>query len=271
MALTRNRDRVTAPRTGVVRAITGGLQTPGVAPTILIALLIGLWETSVRVFDVPRFLLPAPSTIAEACLENWSLLMRHLGVTLVETLAGFLISAVVGLAFAILMVLWPVAGSAAFPLLVASQVIPKVAVAPLMVVWIGTGLTTSAIIAFVMAFFPVVVNATLGLKSVEVGSLHLLQSMRATKWQQFCYLRFPTAIPFILSGLQLAIAFAIVGAIVGEFVGSNAGLGYLLIVTQGNLQTSLLFADLTLLTIVGLALYYGVELLGRLALRHRGQ
>lgn len=259
------------PKAGPGKILAGAIQAPGVAPAILLAVLLAVWEGSVRVFAIPNFLLPAPSAIAEALVDNWALLMRHTGITLGETVAGFLISAVVGLLFALVMVLWPVAGSAIFPLLVASQVIPKVAVAPLMVVWIGTGFTTSTIIAFVMAFFPVVVNSTLGLKAVEEGSVHLLQSMRATKWQQFKYLRFPTAVPFILSGLQLAIAFAIVGAIVGEFVGSNSGLGYLLIVTQGNLQTELLFADLIILTVMGLVLYYGVELLGRLVLRRRGQ
>lgn len=269
MTTTHDRRPSAAPDISTRRRLMNWLQLPGVAPTIMVAILLGAWELSVHAFQIPNYLLPAPTAIAEAGIENWALLMKHTGVTLTETLGGFILSAVVGLFIALTMVLWPVAGSAIFPLLVASQVIPKVAVAPLMVVWIGTGITTSTIIAFVMAFFPVVVNSTLGLKAVDEGSLHLMQSMRATKWQQFRYLRFPTAIPYILSGLQLAIAFAIVGAIVGEFVGSNAGLGYLLIVTQGNLQTELLFADLFLLTVMGLVLYYGVELLGRLVLRRR--
>lgn len=153
--------------------------------------------------------------------------------------------------------------------MVASQVIPKVAIAPLMVVWIGTGVTTASLIAFVMAFFPVVVNATLGMKSVNSSSIDLLSSMRASRWQVFRYLRFPNAIPHIMTGLQLAVAFAIVGAIVGEFVGSESGLGYLLIIAQGNLRTELLFADLVVLTAMGLILYYGVELVGRFILRNR--
>jgi NitT/TauT family transport system permease protein len=196
--------------------------------------------------------------------------MKHAGVTLLETMIGFVLSVVVGVALAVVMVMWPLAGAAVFPILVASQVIPKVAIAPLMVVWIGTGVTTSSLIAFVMAFFPVVVNATLGMKSVNDSSIDLLRSMRATKWQVFRFLRFPNALPYIMTGMQLAVAFAIVGAIVGEFVGSEAGLGYLLIVTQGNLRTDLLFAALVVLTALGLLLYYGVELLGKLFLRRRG-
>src|SRR5699024_10380171 len=144
-----------------------------------------------------------------------------------------------------------------------------VAVAPLMVVWIGTGMTTSILIAFITAFFPVVVNATLGMKSVDQMSIDLLRSMRATKWQIFGNLRFPNALPHIVTGLQLAVAFAIVGTIVGEFVGSKSGLGYLLIIAQGNLRTDLLFAGLVVLTIMGLVLYYGVEAIGKVLLRNR--
>ncbi|WP_084767103.1 ABC transporter permease [Leucobacter komagatae] len=242
---------------------------PWIAPVLTLVALVIVWEVGVRSSGVPRFLLPAPSAVAQSMVENWDLLMRHAGVTLLETLIGFALSVVVGIALAIVMVMWPLAGAAMFPILVASQVIPKVAIAPLMVVWIGTGVTTASLIAFVMAFFPVVVNATLGMKSVDASSIDLLNSMRASKWQVFRYLRFPSAIPHILTGLQLAVAFAIVGAIVGEFVGSDSGLGYLLIVAQGNLRTELLFADLVVLTAMGLILYYGVELLGRLFLRNR--
>ena len=269
MATIRPQNLTSAPTAATGQSLRKWLQVPGVAPSVLVALVLVIWEFSVRLLEVPAFLLPAPTAVAQAGFDNWSLLMKHSGVTITETVIGFLLSAIVGLAIALVMVLWPIAGSAIFPLLVASQVIPKVAVAPLLVVWIGTGVTTSTIIAFVMAFFPVVVNSTLGLKAIDEGSLHLMQSMGASKWQQFRLLRFPSAMPHILSGLQLAIAFAIVGAIVGEFVGSNAGLGYLLIVTQGNLQTELLFADLFILTAIGLILYYGVEILGRFVLRRR--
>ncbi|WP_017884140.1 ABC transporter permease [Leucobacter sp. UCD-THU] len=245
-------------------------RVPWLAPVLTLVLLVVLWEVAVRAAEIPRFLLPAPSAVWDSMIENWNVLMKHAGVTLLETMIGFVLSVVVGVALAVVMVMWPLAGAAVFPILVASQVIPKVAIAPLMVVWIGTGVTTSSLIAFVMAFFPVVVNATLGMKSVNDSSIDLLRSMRATKWQVFRFLRFPNALPYIMTGMQLAVAFAIVGAIVGEFVGSEAGLGYLLIVTQGNLRTDLLFAALVVLTALGLLLYYGVELLGKLFLRRRG-
>lgn len=244
-------------------------RAPWLAPTLALALIIVVWEITVALTDVPAFLLPAPSAVATSLIDNWALLVGHAGVTIIETLIGFALSAVVGIALAVIIVMWPLAGAAIFPIVVASQVIPKVAIAPLMVVWIGTGMTTSALIAFVMAFFPVVVNTTLGMKSVQDASIDLMRSMGSTKWQVFRYLRFPSALPHIMTGLQLAIAFAIVGAIVGEFVGSDSGLGYLLIVTQGTLRTELLFADLVVLTAIGLLLYYGVELVGKLMLRNR--
>lgn len=244
-------------------------RVPWVAPVATLVLLVLVWEIWVRVSDIPQFLLPAPSAIWESLVDNFGLLMRHAGVTLLETVIGFVASALFGVIFAVVMVMWPLVGAAVFPILVASQVIPKVAIAPLMVVWIGTGVTTASLIAFVMAFFPVVVNATLGMTSVQTASVDLMRSMGSSSWQVFRYLRFPNALPHIMSGLQLAVAFAIVGAIVGEFVGSNSGLGYLLIVTQGNLRTDLLFADLVVLTAMGLVLYYGVEMLGKLLLRNR--
>jgi len=244
-------------------------RVPWLAPVLTLVVLVIAWEIVVRAAEIPQFLLPAPSAVWDSMVANWDVLMKHTWITLLETLIGFVASVVIGVAFAVVMVMWPLAGAAVFPILVASQVIPKVAVAPLLVVWIGTGVTTSSLIAFVMAFFPVVVNATLGMKSVNDSSIDLLHSMRATSWQVFRFLRFPNALPHIMTGMQLAVAFAIVGAIVGEFVGSASGLGYLLIVTQGNLRTDLLFADLVVLTVLGLVLYYGVELAGKLFLRRR--
>ncbi|QBE48415.1 ABC transporter permease [Leucobacter triazinivorans] len=255
---------------GATRSLrTLAKRVPWVAPLVTLLILVILWEIWVRFSDVPQFLLPAPSAIWDALVDNFGLLMRHAGVTLLETLIGFALSAVFGVLFAVVIVMWPLLGAAIFPLLVASQVIPKVAIAPLMVVWIGTGVTTASLIAFVMGFFPVVVNATLGMTSVQPASIDLMRSMGSSRWQLFRYLRFPNALPHIMSGLQLAVAFAIVGAIVGEFVGSDSGLGYLLIVTQGNLRTDLLFADLVVLTAIGLILYYGVELVGKVLLRNR--
>src|SRR5699024_4701432 len=194
---------------------------PWIAPVSALLLAVIVWEILVRILEVPEFLLPAPSAVLASLWENSGLLAEHAFITLSSTLVGFILSAVFGVLLAVIIVLWPTIGAAILPIVIASQVIPKVAVAPLMVVWIGTGMTTSILIAFITAFFPVVVNATLGMKSVDQMSIDLLRSMRATKWQIFGNLRFPNALPHIVTGLQLAVAFAIVGTIVGEFVGSK--------------------------------------------------
>jgi NitT/TauT family transport system permease protein len=188
-------------------------------------------------------------------------------VTTLETLIGFFLSAVIGIAIAIGIAAWPLASRAIYPLLVSSQVVPKVAIAPLVALWIGTGVRTSSLIAFVMAFFPVVVNATQGLNSADPESVHLIRSMGGSNWTVFRYLRIPGALPFIWSGLQLAMAFAVVGAVVGEFVGASSGIGYLLIVAEGNLRSDVLFAAIVVLTVIGLVLYYTVEWISRLMMK----
>ena len=243
------------------------LRAPGVLPLAAIVLVILVWQAVVSGFDVPDYLVPTPAAVWSAGIDNIGLLLHNGGVTLVETLIGFALSAVVAVPLAVAMTSWPIVGGALYPILVSSQVIPKVAIAPLVVVWIGTGTLTSSLIAFVMGFFPVVVNTVLGLESVDPASVHLIRSMGGGRWHEFRYLRLPGALPHLWTGLKLAMAFSVVGAIVGEFVGSQAGLGYLLIVSQGNLNTSLLFADLVVLTVGGLLLYGAVDVIGRRAIR----
>ena len=216
---------------------------------------------------MPAFLVPTPTAVWKAGVDNWAVIMENAWVTTVETLVGFFLSAIIGIAIAIAISAWPLASRAIYPLLVASQVVPKVAIAPLMVLWIGTGVRTSSLIAFVMAFFPVVVNATQGFNAADTDSVYLIRSMGGSRWAVFRYLRIPGALPLIWAGLQLAMAFAVVGAVVGEFVGASAGLGYLLIVAEGNLRSDILFAAIVVVTVIGLLLYYSVEWVARLTMK----
>jgi len=240
---------------------------PGLLPALTLVLVVAAWQAAVSLFDVADYLVPPPADVWRSLVDQHALLLEHGRTTLVETLWGFALSAAVGIPLAVAMKVWPLAGRALYPLLVSSQIVPKVAVAPLFVVWIGTGTTTSALIAFVMAFFPVVVNTSLGLDSVDRESLMLIRSMGGRRRHAFRYLLLPASLPHMWTGLKLAMAFAVVGAIVGEFVGSQSGLGYLLIVAQGNLDTALIFADLVVLTVGGLLLYYAVDLIGRRVVR----
>lgn len=234
---------------------------PSFLPIAAIVIMMVVWQIVVDAFNIPIYLLPAPTAVWKAGVAHFGEIMGHAWVTVVETLIGFALSAVFGVLVAIALAAWPLAGRAVFPILVASQVIPKIAVAPLVAIWIGTGMWTSGLIAFVMAFFPVVINATQGFNSADDDSVQLIQSMGGSKWTVFRYLRIPGALPYIWTGLQLSMAFAVVGAVVGEFIGAAAGLGYLLIVAQGNLRTDILFAALVVLTLIGLILYYSVEYL----------
>ena len=147
-----------------------------------------------------------------------------------------------------------------FALLVGSQAIPKIAIAPLLLVWVGFGMTSKVLVAFLIAFFPVVVATATGLRAVSEDTMRLVDSMGASTWQTFRRVRFPTSVPSMLGGFKVAIALAVVGAVVGEFVGSNAGLGHLVLVASGNFDTSLLFASIVMLTFMGVALFYLVAI-----------
>jgi NitT/TauT family transport system permease protein len=243
------------------------MEAPAFLPVLALVLLVVAWEAIVSAFNIPAYLVPSPVAVWKAGVNNWAVIMENAWVTTVETLVGFFLSAVIGVAIAIGISAWPLASRAIYPLLVSSQVVPKVAIAPLVALWIGTGVRTSSLIAFVMAFFPVVVNATQGLNSADIDSVYLIRSMGGSRWTVFRYLRIPGALPFIWAGLQLAMAFAVVGAVVGEFVGASAGIGYLLIVAEGNLRSDILFAAIVVLTVIGLLLYYAVEWIARLTMK----
>lgn len=221
---------------------------------ILVIVLIG-WEASSDAGWIPAFVLPAPTTILERIIANVPLLAAHTWVTTIEILLGFGVAVVVGITLAIIIVYAPPLEATIAPWLVVSQVIPKVAIGPLFMVWFGFGLLPKVIIAFLIAFFPILVDTVIGLKSVERDLVFLLQSMGAGRWNIFRHLLLPNALPNIFVGMKVGITLAIVGAVVGEFVGANQGLGYLLLYANGTLDPSLLFSALVILSLVALLLY----------------
>lgn len=233
--------------------------------------LFALWEVLTIVFAVPTFLLPRPSIVAAALYEHADLLLRETWVTALEILLGYGLSIVVGLPLALALFLWPPFSRAVYPLLVSTQAMPKVALAPLLIVWFGFGLLPKVLIAFLIAFFPVVINAVMGLMAIEREKIYLAQSMGLGPLATFWKIRLPDALPAIFGGLKISITLAVVGAVVGEFVGGNAGVGYQLIVANGSMDTALLFAELIVLTIIGVVFFMLVEFVERLALpRRRG-
>ena len=230
-------------------------------PLIALAAFLAVWEAAVRLGNIPSFLLPAPTTIWASIMANLPALVRHSLVTLLETLAGFGLSLAIGIPLAVLIVYSRVFDRILYPMLVASQAVPKVALAPILLVSLGYGIMPKVIVALLIAFFPVVVNTVTGLASVDRDTLKLLRSMGASRLDVFVKVRFPHAVPSMIAGFKVAIALAVVGAVVGEFVGSRSGLGYFMLLATGNFDTALVFACVVMLTIMGIVLFYTVGLL----------
>ena len=219
-----------------------------------------VWQAVVRIYDIPDFLVPAPTDVWNSIVHNAMPLLFHSRVTLFETLAGFGLSIAIGVPLAVLIVCSTVIERILYPILVASQAVPKVALAPILLVGLGYGLAPKIVVALLIAFFPVVVNTVSGLSSVNRDTLKLMRSMGASQLHIFIKVRFPHAVPSMMAGFKVAIALAVVGAVVGEFVGSRNGLGYLMLAAAGNFDTSLVFACVVVLTLLGITLFYLIEL-----------
>jgi NitT/TauT family transport system permease protein len=238
-------------------------------PVLLSIGLLVIWELAVDLFKIPAFLFPAPSDILVACRDNAALLLRESQVTTVEILFGYFLSIVVGIPLALAIFHWPVFAKSIYPLLISSQAMPKVAIAPLFVVWFGFGFVPKVLIAFLIAFFPIIINTVMGLSSIEQEKIFLARSMGLSGFQTFRLIRFPNALPSIFAGLKISITLAVVGAVVGEFVGGDSGLGYQLMVANGAMNTPLLFAGVLALTILGLVLYGIIEIIEYFAMPYR--
>ncbi|MBU2497576.1 MAG: ABC transporter permease [Proteobacteria bacterium] len=230
-------------------------------PVFLIIGLLILWQILCTLFEIPVWLLPSPGRIITSTVKWARFLPMHTGVTLYETVAGFFLSLVIGLPLAILVVYSAVLRNTIYPILLVFQSVPKVAIAPLFLIWIGYGEMSKVLIAAIVAFFPIVVNTATGLESVEPEILELSRSLHATKLQIFFKIRFPWALPHIFSGMKVAISLAVVGAVIGEFVGSDRGLGYLILAASGEMNTALIFGVMAILALVGIVTFTAIALL----------
>lgn len=237
----------------------------------LLPLLSGLagllaWEAGVWVFDLPEYLLPAPSQVFETMVAQWPVLMSHLWYTAVASTVGFVIALVLGIAIGAAIATSRSVERVLYPWLVIAHAIPKVVVAPLLLVWIGFGLKSGIIFVIVFTFFPIVVSTVTGLKSAEPDLLQLVKSMRASRWQTMWKIRIPTSLPHVFSGIKIAATGAPVGAVIGEFVASNKGLGYALIQAVGNLDTAYAFGCVIIISVFGVAIWYLTELVEKLSI-----
>ena len=233
-------------------------------PLAGILVFLAVWEVGVRVLKVPPYLMPPPSSVAQVMVQDFNKLVFHGWVTTYEMLLGYALAVVVAIPLAIAITASQRFDRFVTPQLLFFQVVPKVAIAPLFLVWFGVGTTPKVLVAFLISFFPIVIDAAVGLRSMSSEMRDLARSMGASRWQVFAQFRLPTSLPYLFSGLKVAATLAVAGAVVGEFVGADKGLGYLLLVTNSNMETALMFATIVALTIIGLVFFYAVEFLEQL-------
>ena len=241
-------------------------QSAWVRPVLFLVLLIVLWDVAIRIFRIPPYQIPKPADVLLTLWTEGPQLLQQAVPTTIATVQGFLLSAVFGIGIAVLIAGSRTVESYVYPLLVFSQSIPKIAIAPLFVVWFGFGMMPKVLSAFLLGFFPVVVSAVQGFKSVEPEMLDLARAMEANRLQIFRMISFPHAMPAIFAGLKVSITLAVVGAVVGEFVGSNNGLGFVLQRSNVNFELPTMFAGVVILYLIGVLLLWILDAIERLVI-----
>ena len=238
-------------------------------PALVVALLIGAWQVAAStgvlsdVLNIEDFLVPSPAEIATSLWENRALLAENAWVTLREVLLGMVCALLVGLAFGVVLHFSGILRAAAYPLLVASQTIPIIAIGPVLVVWFGYGMGPKLAIVALLCFFPITVNALDGLRSVDPEAVKMMRGLEASRWQTFRRLEAPTALPYAFSGTKIAVAVAFIGAVFGEWAGSSSGLGHLMLQDNAQLETARLFASIVVLSAMAIGLFGLVALAER--------
>jgi putative hydroxymethylpyrimidine transport system permease protein len=234
------------------------------AVALTVALLVA-WELVVRLGHVPEYLLPAPTQILADLKTDWVILWPAMLVTLKEVVIGFVIATVAGVGLAVVLHLYGPLRRAMYPILIGSQTIPIVVLAPILVILLGYGILPKLVIVALICFFPIVVNGIDGLRAVDEDFIRMMYTLDATRWGIFRRVEFPGALPSFFSGMRIAATFAAIGAVFGEWSGSNAGLGYVMLEATPNLLTARIFAAILMLTVISLVLFGLVSLLERIA------
>ena len=224
---------------------------------------IALWQLAVTFLDIREYLLPSPGAVVRALLSDEVPWARHTWVTAVEIVGAFVLAAVAGVVLGIAIAWSPFMSRALTPFLVFVNTLPKVAVAPLFLIWLGYGIFPNMLMGALIGFFPVVVNTAVGLTQIDPALVDLGRVFNAPKWRVFVKIRIPNAYPYILSALKITATSAVVGAILGEFVASQNGLGFVIITSQSSMNTPVAFAAVAFVSIIGLALFGAVALLAR--------
>jgi len=233
---------------------TAGLLT-WLLPGFILIGLVAAWELWVRLADVPKWQLPAPWEIAQELVSSRSLLWEHYLVTLEEIVVGFMAALAAGLLLASGIAYSRVLERSVYPIVIASQTVPIIAIAPLLLIWVGYGLTPKIIIVALICFYPIAVNTVDGLKAADPDMVNMLRTLGASRWQVFTKLQIPTAMPFIFSGIKIGISVSVIAAVIGEWVGASEGLGYLITYSQPLFLTARVFAAIFVLSVMGISLF----------------
>lgn len=272
-------ETVTTKGEEVVKGVTGVKNTADkikfnikyLGPIFALIIFLSLWQFVPVLLDIKPFILPKPTDVVEAAIEDWHLLWPAMQVTIFESVIGFLLSAIVGIAISVLLASSRVLEISLYPYAVILQTIPVVAIAPIVVIWFGSGFNSIVIISFLIGFFPIVSNTLMGLNSVDKNMGYLFKLYNASKWQTMFKLRIPAAMPFIVSGLKISCTLAIIGSITGEYIagigGGKGGLGYSITVAAVQLKTPYLFACAITGALFGIVFYLLVSFLSRLILK----
>jgi NitT/TauT family transport system permease protein len=226
---------------------------------LTVILVLIAWELLVRALSVPSYLLPTPSDVAWEILEYKTPWLRHAGFTLAIILLGFVLGVFVGVGMAVAITWSDRISTVVYPFLVIAQIVPKIALAPLLLIWLGYGLWPKVLVAFLVAFFPLVVDTAAGLQSTDPEIVDFARALKMSKWAVLRKIRFPAALPFIFGGMKVAITLAVIGAIVAEFVGSDMGLGYILIISGTYADTAKTFTAILIISLIGIVLYFLIE------------
>jgi NitT/TauT family transport system permease protein len=234
-----------------------------IAALLVFAALFAVWESAVWLFGIKEYLLPPPSTVWREFLKRYDIVMSGAWVTTTELIAGYLLAIVVSIPLALSVAYSRFMEEAIYPAVVFLQIIPKIAIAPLFIIWFGFGFTPKLLVVFLLCFFPIVVSSIAGFKSVDPEIMDFARTTGANGWKMFVKIRLPQALPDIFTGLKVGAALSATAAIVAEFVASDRGLGYLLLQYNGNLETPMVFAVIVLLSLIGVIVYYIVEIIER--------
>lgn len=238
-------------------------------PLLVLVVALAAWEIAVRIDDTPRWFLPRPTDIAREMQDSRALLLQHTWTTAQEVLVGLSLALILGVLLAVIIASSRFIERAIYPAIVASQAIPIIALAPILLIWFGYGMTPKVIVVVLICFFPIVVSMVDGLRAADPDAIALLRSMGATRLQIMRIVRVPASLPNLFSGLRIAAAVSVIGALVGEWVGASSGLGYLMTRSAAQFQTPRLFAAVAIAALMGIVLFALVALVERLALPWR--